>query len=171
MLVEVKGRLATELAPPPPPASLERFVAVCDEAHTACPSQGSRLPDLPLCQQAGSPPRLRPSSSPQSRGSRLLTLRFDRPLQFINRANALSLYRQFIRATRSLGDAGARWETIEWVRGDFERYRGVVESVSTSQRCYPAQEALTMPLLSRKSRKRFSLSATDSSSSSMPPAA
>ncbi|GAA6010852.1 hypothetical protein JCM10207_003959 [Rhodosporidiobolus poonsookiae] len=47
---------------------------------------------------------------------------------FINRANALSLYRQFIRATRGLGDARSRWETVEWVRGDFERYRGVVES-------------------------------------------
>ncbi|GAA5959969.1 hypothetical protein JCM21900_001444 [Sporobolomyces salmonicolor] len=47
---------------------------------------------------------------------------------FINRANALSLYRQFIRATRGLGDARARWETVEWVRGDFERYRDVVES-------------------------------------------
>ncbi|BGP19137.1 hypothetical protein JCM10213_006832 [Rhodosporidiobolus nylandii] len=47
---------------------------------------------------------------------------------FINRANSLSLYRQFIRATRGLGDAAARWETMQWVRGDFERYKGVVES-------------------------------------------
>ncbi|GAA5837329.1 hypothetical protein JCM11251_004968 [Rhodosporidiobolus azoricus] len=47
---------------------------------------------------------------------------------FINRANALSLYRQFIRATRGLGDLNARWETALWVRGDFERYRDVVDS-------------------------------------------
>ncbi|GAA5864349.1 hypothetical protein JCM8547_005793 [Rhodosporidiobolus lusitaniae] len=47
---------------------------------------------------------------------------------FINRANALSLYRQFIRATRGLGDANTRWETVEFIRGDFERYRGVVDS-------------------------------------------
>ncbi|GJN93503.1 hypothetical protein Rhopal_006560-T1 [Rhodotorula paludigena] len=47
---------------------------------------------------------------------------------FINRANALSLYRQFIRATRSLGDFQARWETVRWVRSDFERYRDVVDS-------------------------------------------
>ncbi|GAA6039269.1 hypothetical protein JCM8097_003236 [Rhodosporidiobolus ruineniae] len=47
---------------------------------------------------------------------------------FINRANALALYRQFIRATKGLGDAGARWETMQWVRGDFERYRDVVDS-------------------------------------------
>ncbi|GAA5936074.1 LYR motif-containing protein 2 [Sporobolomyces koalae] len=47
---------------------------------------------------------------------------------FINRANALSLYRQFIRATKSLGDLSARWETVQWIRGDFERYRTVIES-------------------------------------------
>ncbi|GAA6054354.1 hypothetical protein JCM3770_003332 [Rhodotorula araucariae] len=47
---------------------------------------------------------------------------------FINRANSLSLYRQFIRATRALGDIHARWETVLWARADFERYRDVVDS-------------------------------------------
>ncbi|GAA5892223.1 hypothetical protein JCM6882_003615 [Rhodosporidiobolus microsporus] len=47
---------------------------------------------------------------------------------FINRANALSLYRQFVRATRGLGDLTARWETAQFVRGDFERYKDVVDS-------------------------------------------
>ncbi|GAA5988403.1 hypothetical protein JCM5350_005298 [Sporobolomyces pararoseus] len=47
---------------------------------------------------------------------------------FINRASALSLYRQFIRSTRSLGGLKARWETVQWIRGDFERYRTVIES-------------------------------------------
>ncbi|GAA5836729.1 hypothetical protein JCM3766R1_007003 [Sporobolomyces carnicolor] len=47
---------------------------------------------------------------------------------FLNRAKALSLYRQFIRSTRSLGGLHARWETVQWIRGDFERYRSVVES-------------------------------------------
>ncbi|ORY78031.1 complex 1 protein [Leucosporidium creatinivorum] len=47
---------------------------------------------------------------------------------FLNRTKALSLYRQFIRATKGLGDASARWETVKWVRSDFERYRDVVES-------------------------------------------
>lgn len=47
---------------------------------------------------------------------------------FINRANALSLYRQFIRSTKSLGDRTSRWETVQWIRQDFERYRTVTES-------------------------------------------
>ncbi|GAA5843304.1 hypothetical protein JCM9279_002056 [Rhodotorula babjevae] len=47
---------------------------------------------------------------------------------FIHRASSLALYRQFIRATRSLGDVDARWETVQWVRKDFERYRGMVDS-------------------------------------------
>ncbi|GAA5973190.1 hypothetical protein JCM11641_006313 [Rhodosporidiobolus odoratus] len=53
---------------------------------------------------------------------------------FINRAASLSLYRHFIRASRSLGDLTARWETVEWVRADFERYRGVVESLRALSR-------------------------------------
>ncbi|GAA6061154.1 hypothetical protein JCM10212_005740 [Sporobolomyces blumeae] len=48
--------------------------------------------------------------------------------QFINRAKALALYRQFIRATKSLGQRSARWETVQWIRGDFEQYRHVVDS-------------------------------------------
>lgn len=49
--------------------------------------------------------------------------------QFVNRTKALGLYRQFIRATKSLGDAQTRWETMAWIRNDFERNRHVVESV------------------------------------------
>ncbi|POY76467.1 hypothetical protein BMF94_0668 [Rhodotorula taiwanensis] len=48
--------------------------------------------------------------------------------QFVNRTKALGLYRQFIRATKSLGDAQTRWETMAWIRNDFERNRHVVES-------------------------------------------
>lgn len=51
--------------------------------------------------------------------------------QFVNRTKALALYRQFIRATKSLGDARTRWETMEWIRNDFERNRAVVDSVMT----------------------------------------
>ena len=39
------------------------------------------------------------------------------------------LFRSFIRATKGLGDAQARRETVQWVRVDFERYKDVVESV------------------------------------------
>ncbi|GAA5862388.1 hypothetical protein JCM3774_002500 [Rhodotorula dairenensis] len=47
---------------------------------------------------------------------------------FVNRAKALALYRQFVRATKSLGDARTRWETMQWIRNDFERNRAVVDS-------------------------------------------
>ena len=55
----------------------------------------------------------------------------DHTHQFVNRTKALALYRQFIRATKSLGDARTRWETMEWIRNDFERNRAVVDSVRT----------------------------------------
>ncbi|KAM0786675.1 hypothetical protein ACM66B_002122 [Microbotryomycetes sp. NB124-2] len=42
---------------------------------------------------------------------------------FLTRAKVLSLYRQFIRATKGFGDIQARWDTVQWVRQDFERYR------------------------------------------------
>ncbi|SGY14814.1 BQ5605_C013g07110 [Microbotryum silenes-dioicae] len=64
--------------------------------------------------------RLRSSSS-----SPLLPLDY-----FVNHAKSLSLYRSFIRATRNLGTLEARWHTIKWIRTDFERYKGLVDSVS-----------------------------------------
>lgn len=72
------------------------------------------------------------------RSSRACCQHADRlpPTQFLNRTKALSLYRQFIRATKGLGDAAARWETVGWVRRDFERYRDVVESVRVLSRCF-----------------------------------
>lgn len=58
--------------------------------------------------------------------------RFSAPLLpldfFINRSKALALYRAFIRATKGLGDADARRETVRWIRVDFERYREVIDS-------------------------------------------
>ncbi|KDE07482.1 hypothetical protein MVLG_02346 [Microbotryum lychnidis-dioicae p1A1 Lamole] len=62
--------------------------------------------------------RLRLSSS-----SPLLPLDY-----FVNHAKSLSLYRSFIRATRNLGTLEARWHTIKWIRTDFERYKGLVDS-------------------------------------------
>ncbi|BGP57614.1 hypothetical protein JCM8202v2_005258 [Rhodotorula sphaerocarpa] len=51
---------------------------------------------------------------------------------FVNRTKALALYRQFVRATKSLGDSRTRWETMQWIRNDFERNRAVVESARSS---------------------------------------
>lgn len=62
----------------------------------------------------------------------------DHTHQFVNRTKALALYRQFIRATKSLGDARTRWETMEWIRNDFERNRAVVDSVSTYSAAFSA---------------------------------
>ncbi|RPD63034.1 hypothetical protein L226DRAFT_33508 [Lentinus tigrinus ALCF2SS1-7] len=42
---------------------------------------------------------------------------------FILKQRALNLYRQAIRATRSIPDKTTRSETIEWIRGEFERNR------------------------------------------------
>ncbi|SCV70359.1 BQ2448_1753 [Microbotryum intermedium] len=58
-------------------------------------------------------------------------LPLDYPLdsaQFVNHAKSLSLYRSFIRATRNLGNLEARWDTLKWIRTDFERYKGLVDS-------------------------------------------
>ncbi|KAI0724459.1 hypothetical protein C8T65DRAFT_563387 [Cerioporus squamosus] len=42
---------------------------------------------------------------------------------FILRQRALDLYRQAIRATRSIPDRTARLEAIGWIRSEFERNR------------------------------------------------
>ncbi|KAI0735264.1 hypothetical protein C8Q76DRAFT_277370 [Earliella scabrosa] len=42
---------------------------------------------------------------------------------FILQQRALNLYRQAIRATRSLPDRTVRLETIGWIRSEFERNR------------------------------------------------
>lgn len=59
--------------------------------------------------------------------------RFPHLDQFLTRAKVLSLYRQFIRATKGFGDNAARWETVRWVRTDFERYKDVTDQVSCSR--------------------------------------
>jgi hypothetical protein len=51
--------------------------------------------------------------------------------QFLNRTAALALYRSFIRCTKGYGTLGDRREIVQWLRVDFEKYRGVVvEGVS-----------------------------------------
>ncbi|WFD40449.1 uncharacterized protein MJAP1_003435 [Malassezia japonica] len=43
--------------------------------------------------------------------------------QFLQRAEVLSLYRQYLRATRPVPTLSARRETIAWFRDEFERTR------------------------------------------------
>ncbi|KDN36418.1 hypothetical protein K437DRAFT_229769 [Tilletiaria anomala UBC 951] len=40
---------------------------------------------------------------------------------FLLRAQGISLYRRFIRATRDIHNPDARLETIAWIRSDFDR--------------------------------------------------
>ncbi|KAF9821947.1 hypothetical protein IEO21_00377 [Rhodonia placenta] len=42
---------------------------------------------------------------------------------FILQQRVLELYRQAVRATRSIPDPAARRETIVWIRSEFERNR------------------------------------------------
>ncbi|KAI0824258.1 hypothetical protein BC628DRAFT_1380562 [Trametes gibbosa] len=42
---------------------------------------------------------------------------------FILKQQALNLYRQAVRATRSIPDKSARVQTISWIRSEFERNR------------------------------------------------
>ncbi|KAI0361726.1 hypothetical protein OH77DRAFT_1444529 [Trametes cingulata] len=42
---------------------------------------------------------------------------------FILKQRALNLYRQAVRATRSISDRNTRAETIAWIRSEFERNR------------------------------------------------
>ncbi|KLO16999.1 hypothetical protein SCHPADRAFT_822195 [Schizopora paradoxa] len=44
---------------------------------------------------------------------------------FILRHQALALYRFAIRAARHIPDPSSRKETVLWIRGEFERNRGV----------------------------------------------
>ncbi|SNX82202.1 uncharacterized protein MEPE_00908 [Melanopsichium pennsylvanicum] len=42
---------------------------------------------------------------------------------FLMRSRTLSLYRNYLRATRDIPNPLARWETIQFFRDDFQRYR------------------------------------------------
>ncbi|KAH9937602.1 complex 1 protein-domain-containing protein [Fomitopsis serialis] len=44
---------------------------------------------------------------------------------FILQQRVLTLYRQAVRATRYIPDSNARKETVAWIRGEFERNRGL----------------------------------------------
>ncbi|KAI1797791.1 complex 1 protein-domain-containing protein [Ganoderma leucocontextum] len=44
---------------------------------------------------------------------------------FILKQRVLKLYRQAVRATRSIPDSGTRLETISWIREEFERNRHI----------------------------------------------
>ncbi|KAI8995542.1 hypothetical protein BD414DRAFT_410508 [Trametes punicea] len=46
---------------------------------------------------------------------------------FILKQQALNLYRQAIRATRSIPDRHTRLETIAWIRCEFERNRNIYD--------------------------------------------
>lgn len=47
------------------------------------------------------------------------------------RGKVLSLYRSFLRATRNIPNPQARCETIDWLRGDFERKKDETDLVSS----------------------------------------
>lgn len=52
---------------------------------------------------------------------------------FVLQKEVLNLYRQVIRASRSIPDSAARSETVAWFRGEIERNKhltdvGVIES-------------------------------------------
>ncbi|KAN0061286.1 hypothetical protein ACQY0O_006132 [Thecaphora frezii] len=59
-----------------------------------------------------------------AQGAKQLTLE-----HFLLRSKALSLYRSFLRATRDISNPEARWETIQFFRGDFDRYKHEVDVV------------------------------------------
>ncbi|KAL6299017.1 complex 1 protein-domain-containing protein [Sparassis latifolia] len=44
---------------------------------------------------------------------------------FILRQRVLNLYRQAVRASRSIPDIQTRSETVRWIRGEFERNRHI----------------------------------------------
>ncbi|KAI0778082.1 complex 1 protein-domain-containing protein [Trametes elegans] len=44
---------------------------------------------------------------------------------FILKQQAINLYRQAIRATRSIPDRNTRGETISWIRSEFERNKHI----------------------------------------------
>ncbi|KAI9062980.1 hypothetical protein FKP32DRAFT_770636 [Trametes sanguinea] len=46
---------------------------------------------------------------------------------FILKQQALNLYRQAIRASRSIPDKSARTETVAWIRSEFERNRNIYD--------------------------------------------
>ncbi|KAI0762894.1 hypothetical protein C8Q74DRAFT_1158998, partial [Fomes fomentarius] len=46
---------------------------------------------------------------------------------FILKQLALNLYRQAIRATKSIPDKATRLETIAWFRAEFERNRYITD--------------------------------------------
>ncbi|KAI5477153.1 hypothetical protein MNV49_006809 [Pseudohyphozyma bogoriensis] len=78
---------------------------------------------------------MRMISSWSARAAPKAASRFSSPVlpldYFLNKAKALSLYRSFIRATRGLGDHRTRFDTVQWIRADFERNRHVVDSSKT----------------------------------------
>ncbi|PCH33561.1 hypothetical protein WOLCODRAFT_64141 [Wolfiporia cocos MD-104 SS10] len=44
---------------------------------------------------------------------------------FILKQRVLNLYRQAVRASRTIPDRGARKETIAWIRNEFERNKHI----------------------------------------------
>ncbi|KAI0932310.1 hypothetical protein AcW1_000527 [Taiwanofungus camphoratus] len=46
---------------------------------------------------------------------------------FILKQGVLNLYRQAVRASRSIPDTRARKETVTWIRGEFERNRNITD--------------------------------------------
>lgn len=54
--------------------------------------------------------------------------------QFVLRAKILGLYRQFVRASRPMGDLPTRLETLAFFRSDFDRLANVQDIVSATFR-------------------------------------
>ncbi|KDQ11574.1 hypothetical protein BOTBODRAFT_114311 [Botryobasidium botryosum FD-172 SS1] len=52
---------------------------------------------------------------------------------FLLRGHVLALYRSAVRASRSIPDLNTRQETLQWIRGEFERNRHVedLEKIKT----------------------------------------
>ena len=52
-------------------------------------------------------------------------------LQFLQRQQALILYRDFLRTIRCIGSEQQRAETKVWVRGEFEKWKHTADEVRT----------------------------------------
>ena len=66
--------------------------------------------------------------------------------QFLRRQQALSLYRDFLRAIRDIESEPQRAETKAWVRGEFEKWKPTTDEVLVLQ-ATPFAERGRAPLI------------------------
>ena len=72
------------------------------------------------------------------------------------RNRGISLYRSFLRATRNIPNPQARFETVQWLRDDFERARGVTDLVrrpAPARLGTPSRRRLLLLMLPRRTAK------------------